>query len=665
MLPNALIIILLGLTPPVETSVQDTIGTVDAHTVSVYAEPCNEACFTGVPSTTTTTVDELMVNGSAMLIRRAAMAGEAMVGGLRGGQVALTIDGMKVHSACIDKMDPATAYVELDNLNVLELTQGSGDLRYGANLGGALTFRTEQPEVGAPLQGSAALWYDVNGNARTLKVNGGGSTDVTALRAGYTYRAANDYRAGGGLTVAGSRFEKHNASAAGTITLDSNQWLDVAGIYDLATFIGYPALLMDTRRAEAIIGGVTWRSEWTSNLTSSVKLYANVVDHVMDDLDRSVDEVSNRPFMPAMWMPMYGTTQTTGALGEARWNSSSTLVTAVLDLSLLQATATMDMIPLDTTVSSMTMVNIGDALVGTIGINGVIEHQLSARSSLRGSVRLDVSPRTLNNESSRQILGAYQPGAPLDRTLSTLSASFRMMHSITENASVDLGLSSLGRLPTHLESYGFWLYDPQSNFVVNGNPGLAAERSWGAEVGADLRTDDARFRLAARGQRITAYIATVPAASEESVPLRRYANVGDAVLVSADLSWQFPVLSSVVVGGMATWTYGQAVDLRDPLPFIAPLSGLLRAVWSIDDIQIEGRLRGALPQTRVSQQLQPENTTPSWIVADLSAVWTISRTIAVTAHLRNLFDVRYHEHTSINDLLSPGRSIMIQVRSSW
>ena len=77
MLPNAFIMILLSITPMGETAEQDTIGTMDAHTVSVYAEPCDEACFTGVPSTTTTTVDELMINGSAMLIRRAAMAGEA------------------------------------------------------------------------------------------------------------------------------------------------------------------------------------------------------------------------------------------------------------------------------------------------------------------------------------------------------------------------------------------------------------------------------------------------------------------------------------------------------------------------------------------------------------------------------------------------------------
>ena len=200
-IPLAFIAVLLSMPSPASTLEADSVKSVDAHTVTVFAAPCEEACFTGVPSTSTLTVDELMSNGSAMLIRRAAIAGEAMVGGLRGAQVALTIDGMKVHSACIDKMDPATAYVELDNLETLELTSGSGDLRYGSNLGGALSFQLRHPSATAPLAARVSMLFDANSLGRTVKTSVEGSVDSIGLRAAYTYRAADDFRAGGDETV--------------------------------------------------------------------------------------------------------------------------------------------------------------------------------------------------------------------------------------------------------------------------------------------------------------------------------------------------------------------------------------------------------------------------------------------------------------------------------
>ncbi len=665
MIAAILIVSLLVSEPPTDTARVDSVGATDAHTVTVFAEPCAEACFTGVPSTTTLTVDELMTHGNAMLIRRAAMAGEAMVGGLRGGQVTMSIDGMKVHSACVDKMDPATAYVELDNLRALDLTTGSGDLRYGSNLGGSLAFQLRQPSHDAPLAARVEATVDANAIGRTFKSSLEGSADNVGARVAYTYRAAEDFRAGGQRLIAGSNFEKHNALAAASIELADRQTLQVLAIYDLATFIGYPALLMDTRRAEALIGGITWKGAWSSGWTSSVKAYANHVDHQMDDLSRSADEVAARPFMPGMYMPMDGTSTTLGSLAELRWASSTSVVTGVLDLSYLAANATMDMLPMDITVSSMQMTNIGDARVGTYGLNVIWEELLSGVATVRSSVRFDLSPRTLRDQASREILAAYRPNAPIDRTMTALSASVGLRAALSEMNTGTLTLSTLERLPTHLEMYGFWLYDPQANMVTVGDPGLTPERSWGIETGFEHRSDGAQLLVGARTQWISHYIASVQIRSNEQIPLRSVANVGWALLASADLSFNLPVSDHTVLGAMVAWTYGQSIDQQDPLPLICPLTALVRGVWTLDNVQIEARLRGALAQDRMSTVLLPENATPAWFTADLTAVWNATRNIVVMASLRNLFDAWYHEHTSINDLASPGRSIQLQVRTLW
>lgn len=646
----------------------DTVRSVDARTVVVFATSEMSPEFTGTPPPTITSVDDLMRQGSATLISRAAMAGEAMVRGLRGGQVTTSIDGMKVHSACIDKMDPATAYIELDNLNSLELTAGSSDLRYGANLGGSLAFRMRDPLFDNPLAGSAEVLFDANDLQRRVRVDASSGSEDLAVRAGYTYRAADDFYAGGRQSVDGSRFEKHNAALGFSYAVAEDQTLTIQGIYDLATFIGYPALLMDTRRAEGIIGGLTWKATFDHSTRTTVKLYTNYVDHAMDDYDRSIDEVNNRPFMPGMYMPMDGTSFTVGALAEVSHVIGESLLSATLDLSNLRAQATMDMLPLDTTVTPMKMTNIGDAVIGTYGLNVAWEMPLSESIQSRFNARLDVSPRSLQDEQSRSVMSGYVPNADFDRVMFATSLTALFRFTITDQSTFTTSVSTLERLPTHLESYGFWLYDPQSNFVVIGDPNLKSERSFGADVSYEVRTDASLLTATAYGQLIMDYISTKPYGLDDtvnSVPLRLQANVGWVTLGGIELRGAHTVSELVRLGATFAYTRGYALDQQDDLPLISPLSIQVRAIIGDPTLNGEIRLRYAAAQNSISMFLQPENTTPSWFTADIIGSWIISKHVTLRANVTNLFDVLYHEHTSINDMSSRGRSFMVTVRTSW
>jgi iron complex outermembrane receptor protein len=646
----------------------DSVRSVDARTVVVFATSEMSPEFTGTPPPTITSVDDLMRQGSATLITRAAMAGEAMVRGLRGGQVMTSIDGMKVHSACIDKMDPPTAYIELDNLSSLELTAGSSDLRYGANLGGSLAFRMRDPLFDAPLAGSAEVLFDANDLQRRVRVDASSGSDDLAVRAGYTYRAADDFYAGGRQAVDGSRFEKHNAALGLSYAVAEDQSLTLQGIYDLATFIGYPALLMDTRRAEGIIGGLTWKARLDHTTRTQVKLYANYVDHTMDDFDRSIDEVMNRPFMPGMYMPMVGTSFTAGALAEVSHVIGESLLSATLDLSNLWAQATMDMEPLDSTVAPMKMTNIGDAVVGTYGINIAWDQPLSSTIQSRFNARLDVSPRSLQDEQARSVMSGYVPNADFDRVMFAMSLTALFRFSLSDQTTFTTSVSTLERLPTHLESYGFWLYDPQSNFIVIGDPNLKSERSFGADVSYEIRTDASLFTATAFGQVIKDYISTKPYGLNDSVnnvPLRLQSNVGWATLGGIELRGAHTVSELVRLGATVSYTRGYALDQQDDLPLISPLSIQVRAIIGDPTLNGEIRLRYAAAQNDISMFLQPENTTPSWFTADIVGSWSISNHFTLRASVTNLFDVLYHEHTSINDMPSRGRSFMITVRTSW
>ena len=116
---------------------------------------------------------------------------------------------------------------------------------------------------------------------------------------------------------------------------------------------------------------------------------------------------------------------------------------------------------------------------------------------------------------------------------------------------------------------------------------------------------------------------------------------------------------------MAAYTYGEAIDANDLLPMISPLTGMVRLAWTTDQFNAELRARGATAQSRISQVLQPENATPAWVTFDVSATWTISEHLRATASFTNLADILYHEHTSINDVASRGRSVLIGLQSTW
>ena len=582
----------------------------------------------------------------------------------------MTIDGMKVHSACVDKMDPMSAYVELHNLENLELTSGSGDLRYGSNLGGALAFRTKQPTAGMPTAGAVDLGYDVNSALRQVRGQFESSVDDFSLQATYTYRAADDYTAGGGEVVELSRFEKHNASLNATYLVAEDNTLSLQGILDIAPFIGYPGLIMDTRDARGYVGALTWKGRWSSSFKSSVKAYANLVDHTMDDYSRSIEEVANRDFMADMYMPMYGRSQTVGLLAEGQTILGQGILGTTLDLSHLSARADMVMEPLDTTVRDMRLTNIGDAQIGTYGLNLSYETMLDESFSLRFTGRGDISPRTLADESSRDILNAYVPNAPIDRTMFAGSVTAGFTYQITDELQSSVSVSTLERLPTHLESYGFWLYDPQSNFVTVGNPGLASERAWGGEAHMSWSGTDAQFRVNLYAQSIDRYIATVPLEDQTPVfgnnpPLRMYSNIGSAVLAGGEFTFNATLMNNVVIGGMAAYTYGQALDANDALPMITPLSGMLRVLLGDASLNLEMRARGALAQNRVSTSIQPEDATAGWVTLDAIGSWQVIEHLSIVVSALNLADIRYHEHTSINNISAKGRSLMVTVRSQW
>lgn len=646
---------------------QDSVRTVIVREVVVEADPLLKTWRLDRPISTSSSVDDLMRLGGLTLIQRAnGFAGEASMLGLRGGQMNTSIDGMKIHAACVDKMDPSTAYVEIDNLSTMDVSSDATDLRYGQNLGGSVNFTLKQPTLNSPLRSVVDVSAESNASMRRLRADLSGGTSNLALRIGYTLRSANDMRSGDGTTLALSGFNKHNLLVGGLWQADDHNTVSATLIADVATDVGYPALIMDTRKAQALIGAVTWRSVWSRNVNSSAKVYANTIEHTMDDYDRPLSEIENRSFMPNMYMPMVGTTNVYGLLVESVYSDAEDIVKLVVDASYLAAAASMDMIPLDTSVTPMNMTNIGDARVGTLGTSVSWEHALSCDLNVRFGTRLDISTRTLADASFRSVLSGYYPSVDLDQLAGAVSANAALYYTVAEDVQVWSVLARSERLPTHLEMYGFWLYDPQANIVTIGRPDLANERAWSIDVGASYRTEDLRASLSAWVRRIDNYIAPVPTqdtSASGQPPTRYMGSIGTADLTGFDASATIRVLPWCSMQASVRGIWGVGVTIDDQLPLIAPVQASIRAVVGERVLQGEVAVYAAAAQNRISRSILPEDATASWARADVLIAWRPIPELRIQASCTNVLDTFYHEHTSINNMPSRGRSFNLGIRA--
>jgi len=80
------------------------------------------------------------------LQRRGSYGMEPSIRYFSGGQINVLVDGMRIHGACTDKMDPATIYIEPINLQQLQVqTAGSGFMN-GSLTGGTLNMKMAEPD---------------------------------------------------------------------------------------------------------------------------------------------------------------------------------------------------------------------------------------------------------------------------------------------------------------------------------------------------------------------------------------------------------------------------------------------------------------------------------------------------------------------------------------
>lgn len=652
---------------PVEVALQPATSALDVVTVDgargVAAEP-------SAPRHALATTEDLLARLQGVsLVQRGAFAAEPVVRGYSGGQIALLVDGMPVVGACVDKMDPASSYIEPENLESVTVTRGAADLSVGSQVGGAVAFATERPRFGVPVAASVETGVESQGAARRARASANVSHGAVAVRASGSYRAADDYAAGGGETVATSGYNKRNGALAASLRLPGGGTLMAQGLADDAWLVGYPSLWMDATLASARVAALVYTGPAPHTDGVEARLYRTSVRHAMDDRFR---DVRARPVMRGMYMPMAGTTTTWGARAEGAHTHGGTHVGLVADVHRTAQFGDMWMYSVYPGIQDMYLLNVGDAHALNGSLAADARRALSRRWTAAASARLDATTRGVDRADMRDLFRRrYGLAADDDLSRSRLvpSVSASLTYAVMPATRLRVSLAEAGRLPTLVEQYGHYVFNYTDGYFYTGRPDLPTERSAQLEVGVAHASRWLAVEATAFGHLLRNVVVgvadptTTAGAPGSTYRFRLTSAAARATLVGGEASARLD-LGAVGVPGLdvaATLNvvYGHNAELHEALPMLPPTGGMVAVRYRRGAFAGEAETRWAMPQNHVAATFAGELPTDGFAVAALRGTWRPSAAVALSGGVENLFDVRYAEHLTLADVPSRGRSLFL------
>ena len=417
------------------------------------------------------TIEEVLQKSPGIqMISRANFSLEPTVRGMNANGVSVEIDGMKIYSACVDRMDPVTNYVEVENLEKVELHKAND----GSSISTSLNLVTNKANYESSFQLNNEMAYESVSNLKRMRSILNLSDSIHALRASFSYRQSDDYYSGNSERVNLSSYEKQNYMLSYKTNYFDAFEIDFSFIADNAYDIGYPVLLMDATKAESRIFRLGF-SQVEDFSSKKFTLYYNQIDHWMDDYQRDVDQ---RSVMQGMYMPMFGNTRTIGSFYEYDFFHNSHDYKFKLDFHHLDAFADMKMIPTDLNQSDAYLINLGDVESNVLSVFAQDKWNFNESMNLRASMKIEASQKDVRNKDGRNFLSGFWPDSDLKSEHTSFSFNIALSKALSEKDFFDLSLSRSERIPNHQESYSYFLYNPIDDYFYTGNPNLETETSY-------------------------------------------------------------------------------------------------------------------------------------------------------------------------------------------
>ncbi len=612
------------------------------------------------------TLEEILARlPEASLIRRGAYGMEPAIRSFSAAQVNVLVDGMRIHGACTDKMDPATIYIEPINLENLQVLTGATGFLSGSATGGTVHLKMAEPELNSlhKFSGTVNSGYQSvsRGFIQSASLNFA-PHDHWALLATGTYRSNQNYKGGNRETVPFSQFEKVNYSLSASYKISRRTQLKANLLGDDGWNIGYPALPMDVGYAAARIAAISIRQEnMTDKLLSwQLKLYSNRVSHSMDD--------THRPNVP-MHMDMPGISKTSGMVAEAEIKRSGTqrfMVRADATTTFLKASMTM----YQAGQQPMYMLTWPDNRRNHAGLSASWLVQTDSTLKLQINGRAEISGYQLTTDEAKQQISILDYHSP-NRTDLLKSLAMQIQKKWHRSFLLTAALSYSERAPSASELYGFWLYNSHDGYDYIGNPELKTEKALQAELNVAFQHRRSRIQVSIFASELPHYISAVadPVYSAMTIGahgVKRYINLNRAFITGAEGSIFVP--ATALLTAVSTVRFTAGTDAKgEPLPFIAPLKNMTSLRFAPGSVSLMLEAESAVTQKRFQPDAREDGTPGYFLLHFRFRVQTsiAENIIDLQGGIENMFDRKYHEHLDWGNFPRPGRNFYLQAKITF
>jgi iron complex outermembrane receptor protein len=591
------------------------------------------------------------------LIRRGAYAQEPIVRMYKDGAINLTIDGMRVFSACTDRMDPASSYLEVSNIASVE-AEGTAQ---GGGYGGGLGMHTYTPDFANEASWKTQISSGIQTNA--LAYNFGYASEFSdtkrSARLTFNWRDHQNYRAGGSNEVVPfSHFKKLNLFAGGEHKLGKAHTLGFRTIYDLALDVGYPALPMDVSKAEGIVTGLFHRYTWTSSILKDLetRIYYTAIHHEMTD-----------EFRPEVELPMDmpGLSRSLGLRSKLHLRHVRHHLNLLLEAYTYRQLAEMTMYPTGSDpMYMMTWPDIG-RVVAALSIQD--KWELNENQILEWAWRIDIMNSEFRDPLGKMHTEVFYPNVFQDTTQLVNNIHLKWTAHFIKGRFIQFKVGFGERFPTVSEQFGFYLFNARDGYDLIGNPYLSPEKNlqWQFTIGSGQNE---------WGWETEIYYHHLLSYYQEVIDPELSPMTLGALGVKRVENWQHGHLLGASGSGWVQlahdWRIQEYIGLMygirsngSPLPNIYPFNSQLTIEKGLSSWKLRANWEFSGRQDR-NDHWSGELETASFHLLHIGFVrqWTFSKShLSLSLDLNNVFDVRYRRHYDWNDIPQPGRNLRVGI----
>ncbi len=606
------------------------------------------------------TIDEYLEKSNKItMIKRGNYAWEPAINNMVSDRLSVTIDGMQIFGACTDKMDPTTSYVDISNLEEVNILSGQQGSENGATIGGGIDMKMQKGQFGEQHWDIGLdSGFESNGNATILSTEFSYNDSSWFANADVMYRKSGNYFAGGNKEVKFSQYEKFNVSAVTGYKINDESDITATVIFDKATDIGYPALTMDVSLAQAIIGSVGYNHKNVGIFDLiETKLYANTITHVMDD--------TKRPDVP-IHMDMPGWSDTYGFYAKAHKTHQKHHFLFNINSYYNKSLAEMTMYPNDPNENPMFMLTWPDVRTWYSGFYGEDNLTISEVDKIKVTARIGFQNEEVASEFGLNSLRIFYPD--MSSTQNRFLLSFSGQYELKKNQYELIVSTGYGeRAPSVSEGYGFYLFNSFDNFDYLGNPYLDKEKSIELNVAGNYKLNNFKFGLESSFFYIRDYIIgeidpTLSPMTIGANGVKVYRPLDYATIWNSNIDVTYSFLNHFELIGGIGYSLGKDYE-NNNLPLISPLNYRASLQYSKAMFFAEIGLTGASKQNNFAGDYG-EDQSDAYTIFNANTSYNFylgKNKMIVKAGIENIFDQFYSTYADWNNIPRMGRNVFLNL----